>query len=50
MVTIESRSEAAAAKKGNVYTKRPVCTCGYKGKWTNLGHAEDLATAHNCNR
>lgn len=36
--------------RGNWYTHRAVCTCGYKGKWTGQGHAEDLLAAHRCNR
>lgn len=46
--TIETRTEAAAAKAGNTYTARAVCTCGYKGKWTGLWHAEDLQATHKC--
>lgn len=50
-VVIVRRTEAEAAKSGNTYTARPECTkCRYKGKWTGLWHAEDLAAAHTCNR
>lgn len=33
------------------YTVRPRCgACGYTGKWTGRGHAEDLLAAHRCDR
>jgi hypothetical protein len=50
VATVETRSSAAAEKAGNTYTARPVCECGYRGKWTGVWHAEDLAAAHNCDR
>ena len=50
ITSIETRSEAAARKAGNVYTARPVCDCGYRGKWTGRGHAEDLFEIHDCNK
>jgi hypothetical protein len=53
-VVIVHRSEAEAARAGNTYTARAECVagngCRYKSKWTGLWHAEDLATAHRCNR
>ena len=50
--TIQNRTEAAAFKAtgGRVYTARAVCTCGYRGKWCPVGHANDLAAAHDCNK
>jgi len=47
-VTIETRTEAEAAKAGNVYQYRALCECGYKSRWSHQWKAEESAENHVC--
>jgi hypothetical protein len=48
------RTEAEAAKSGNVYTARAECVadnnCTYKSRWSHQWKAEEAAAAHTCDR